>query len=275
VRVRNFCPFSLWVHAAGHSGESTVVLEPDDQEVPNGGAIDYPTPAPWDAARVTAYKGGPRNGGGVEIEKAEMTLGGANAVLNYNITYVDWVGLPVEIVGVGEGCSPGIHVTGCWTPVADILEGCPHPALEDQDRCLAPRSFCMNPANHEHELCRWLDPAIEACVEQGLGCPAMNGNPDETGTPAVYGCNAGSWYGANEVMCAALNRGMLESPESADTRQYYQNEPYNMYSAWSHSVCPGVYSFSYDDVHAQGGFRACSGDEIRVTFCPGDAPLDL
>ena len=40
--------------------------------------------------------------------------------------------------------------------------------------------------------------------------------------------------------CAALNRGMLDNPTSADTTLYYRNGPYSNYSKWVHQVCPGL-----------------------------------
>jgi hypothetical protein len=65
---------------------------------------------------------------------------------------------------------------------------------------------------------------------------------------------------------------MLDDPDSTDLAAYYQNEPYNTYSAWVHQVCPGIYAFAYDDyppVAGESGFHACrAGQELRVTFCP-------
>jgi hypothetical protein len=69
-------------------------------------------------------------------------------------------------------------------------------------------------------------------------------------------------------MCAALNRGMTRDPDNANASLYYKNPPYNTYSKWVHDVCPDIYAFSYDDWQSHGGFRACSGNELRITFCP-------
>jgi hypothetical protein len=62
---------------------------------------------------------------------------------------------------------------------------------------------------------------------------------------------------------------MAHDPDNSNPSAYYKNPPYNEYAAWSHENCPGIYAFSYDDWNAQGGFRACQGNELRVTFCPG------
>jgi hypothetical protein len=246
VRVRNLCPFPLWIHGAGNPG----TLEPDDAELVTGQSQDYVAPTEWTAARVTAYSQGPRQG---EIEKAEITITGG--VLNYNVTYVDWVGLPLEIVGLGGDCNAADSTTGCYAPMSDILSGCPETFLLDANRCLAPRSYCLNPANQANAFCHALDGAIASCAQ----CPAAT-------TPEVYACNGP--YTNEARWCAALNRGMVSDPDNADQGLYYQTAPYNTYAKWVHQVCPNIYAFPYDDWLSHGGFRACAGNEIRITFCP-------
>ncbi|MCG8419445.1 MAG: RICIN domain-containing protein, partial [Proteobacteria bacterium] len=138
VRVRNSCSFPIWIHGAGSSG----VLQPDNQQLAPGATRDYVAPNEWHAARVTAYTDGPRQG---ELEKAEMTF--TNGVLNFNVTYVDWVGLPLALAGIGGSCNAS-HVTGCYAHQADLVNGCPHGFLRDGNRCLSPRTYCSNPVNH-------------------------------------------------------------------------------------------------------------------------------
>lgn len=242
IRVRNLCEFPLWIHAEGNTG----VLEPDNTMLANGEVIDLESPALWEAARVTAYLDGPQQG---EIEKAEMTI--QNGVLNYNVTYVDWVGLPLEIEGVGPECSP----TGCYAEASELLAGCPEDFLLDADRCLSARTYCSVPANQTNDYCHALDPAISDCAECA---PAT--------TPEVYACSGP--YAQEPRLCAALNRGMTNNPDSDDASLFYQDPPYNTYAKWSHEVCPDIYAFSYDDWLAQGGFRSCDGTELRISFCP-------
>lgn len=72
--------------------------------------------------------------------------------------------------------------------------------------------------------------------------------------------------------CAALNRGMLDAPDSTDATKYYGKAPYNVYSKWVHDTCPGIYAFAYDDYPSgagQSGYRSCTADRLDVTFCPG------
>jgi len=257
VRVRNRCSFPLWIHAAGSTG----TLAPDDRQLASGETFDYQAPRTWSAARVTAYSGGPRTG---ELDKAEMTFSpsGALASLNYNITYVDWVGLPMRLAGAGDACGDS-HVVGCFVPRADLTTGCPA-YLVDGERCQSARSYCSIPANQGTDYCHALDGAIASCAATVPGCGAYAGAT----TPQAYACSGP--LSEEPRLCAALNRGMLADPDSADTAAYYVDPPYNTYAKWVHQVCPGIYAFSYDDWLAQGGFRSCEGSELRVTFCPAD-----
>jgi hypothetical protein len=253
MRFRNFCPFPLWMHTG---------IAPDDQRIDTGESIDVPTPSNWVSKRANASKVGP---GGQVTEFVEMTI---NPTLNYNVTYVDWFALPVEMVGVGGSCSPTQHSTGCYMPVAEALSGCPEPQLLSGDRCRSPGNFCGGGNNDP--LCHVLDSAITQCNQLGLGCPALGGNGT---TGNAFGCSG--FYAGNPLLCAALNRGMATSQAAvndSDRTHFYQNPPYSTYSEWLQCKCPRVYSFPYDDVHQQGGFRACNGDELRVTWCPGDMP---
>jgi hypothetical protein len=255
IRVRNRCPFPLWIHAAGSSG----VLQPDDAELAPGAQRDYEAPATWSAARVTAYRDGPRQG---EIDKAEMTLADSGELvsLNYNITYVDWVGLPMRLAGAGGECGdPGL--VECAVPYAELRNGCPDPLVEG-DVCTSPRSYCLNQAHQGEAFCHALDAEIARCVNEVAGC---GGHAGAT-TAHVYACS--NSFGEAPRLCAALNRGMLDAPDDADTTKFYLNDPYNTYAKWVHDVCPGIYAFSYDDWLSQGGFRSCRGSELRITFCP-------
>jgi hypothetical protein len=182
-----------------------------------------------------------------------MTFG--DGWLNYNLTYVDWVGLPMEVTGVGGTCTAAAHTTGCYAPQATLTTGCPEGVLKEGNRCLSPRTYCANPVNQSNPLCHLLDGAIASCAS----CPKDT-------TTNVWMC-AGLY--ANEPRwCAALNRGMVSAPDDPDEAHYYVNPPYSTYSKWVHQVCPDIYAFPYDDWLSHGGFRNCQGDEVRVTFCP-------
>ena len=114
IHIENYCPFDVWIHGAGNGG----VLQPDNAQIKVNESRDYTAPDQWSAARVTASSAATP---GSELDKVEMTL--TNKIINYNVTYVDWVGLPVEMVSIGTGAD--CKRVGCYVPEAQILSGCP------------------------------------------------------------------------------------------------------------------------------------------------------
>src|SRR5258708_4796163 len=173
--VVNGCAFELWVHAAGKEG----VLAPDNTPLPPGSTQDYIAPDPWTAARVTAYLGVPPAN---EIDKAEITF--VNKIINYNITYVDWVGLPIEMVSIGTGND--CKAVGCYLPEASVLTGCPQGLLSGK-KCLSAGNYCSNPGNQATPFCHALDAKIAQCAQDAkyTGCSGAAGAT----TPQVYGCS--------------------------------------------------------------------------------------
>jgi hypothetical protein len=256
VGVRNNCPFPIWIHAEGKQG----VLMPDKQELKTGEHYWYDAPAEWEAARITAYGDAELK---EELDKAEMTFVAKDAVLNYNVTYVDWVGLPLEMISRGGGVD--CKQVGCYAPEAEVLSGCPDGLLEGK-RCLAARTYCLNGRNDDQPYCHALDAEVERCATTKPECAAATGLK----TANVYACDA--FFGASPKWCAAINRNMLDDPDNKDTSAYYQQAPFNTYSQWVHQTCPGIYAFAYDDYPPnaeESGFHACSqGKELEVTFCP-------
>jgi hypothetical protein len=250
VRVKNGSSFPIWVHAANPPDLGNIILTPDDVQLASGAHQDYLAPNQWPGARVTAYGNGPRSG---ELDKAELTI---NPTLNYNVTYVDWVGLPLEVVGVGGNCTAAAHTTACYAKQSVITSGCPESFLLQGKQCISPRSYCANGANQGNAYCHALDSAIANCAS----CPKDT-------TTNVYMC--AGLYQENPRLCAALNRGMSTDIDNYNSAAYYQKPPYNTYAKWVHQMCPNIYAFSYDDWQGtESGFRSCGGDEVRITFCP-------
>jgi hypothetical protein len=255
IHIDNECPFDLWIRGTG----SGAPLQPDNRQLKTGEAQDYIAPDTWSAARVTAYKSVPPNN---EIDKVEITL--SAKVINYNITYVDWVGLPIEAISFGTGSD--CKRVGCYLPVADLLQGCPAGLLSGS-KCLSAGSYCMNQANKSTPFCHALDTTIAQCGSNATMYPGCS--PGASGTPDVYACSGN--FGTNPKWCAALNRGMINDPDNGDISLYYQNAPYNTYSKWVHSSCPGIYAFPYDDYGKsnESGFHSCiGGRQLNITFCP-------
>jgi len=255
VGVRNNCPFSIWIHGEGKQG----VLLPDYHELQQGEHVWYDAPKQWESARITAFGDAEHR---EELDKVEMTFIAMGDVLNYNITYVDWLSLPVEMRSRGAGDCQKV---GCYVPEARVLSGCPD-GLLDGRRCMAARTFCAGGQHAESPYCHALDGVVQACAATKPGCEgAVNDS-----TANAYACDR--FFGGSPKWCAAVNRGMLEDPESVQSDAYYRKPPYNTYSKWVHEVCPGIYAFPYDDYPPgaeASGFHACAGGkELEVTFCP-------
>jgi hypothetical protein len=261
VRVRNGCPFDIWIHGAG----SGAVLQPDNVRLATGATQDYVAPDSWPAARVTAFGAAPNSQGQPqqELDKVEMTLG--NKVINYNVTYVDWLALPVEMISYGTGND--CKLVGCYVPVGDVLQGCPT-GITGGRKCMSAGAHCSQSANQSSAYCHALDAKITECAGDAQKYPGCAGAAGAT-TPQVYGCSG--FFGGTPKWCAALNRGMLHDPENGTISLYYKTPPFNTYSQWVHTVCPGIYAFPYDDYGKtnESGFHACSGGtQLDITFCP-------
>ena len=129
-------------------------------------------------------------------------------------------------------------------------------------------AHCSQSANQSSAYCHALDAKIAECAadaQKYAGCAGAAGAT----TPQVYGCSG--FFGGSPKWCAALNRGMLHDPENGTISLYYKTPPFNTYSQWVHSVCPGIYAFPYDDYGKtnESGFHACSGGtQLDITFCP-------
>jgi hypothetical protein len=88
----------------------------------------------------------------------------------------------------------------------------------------------------------------------------------------VYACSP-PFFDQSAKWCAAINRGMVDAPDSTTVSQYYNTgKPYNLYAKWVHDQCGAVYGFAYDDYPMaanQAGFYTCNGGrQLNVTFCP-------
>jgi hypothetical protein len=282
LNVTNACPFPLWIHA----NNNAAALTPDNAELIPGGTRQYDVPASWPGARVNAYWVDPTTAGAdpQAFDKVELTVGGGS--MNYNITYVDYLALPVRMEAIGPSCTKTATfdpAVACAVPVGMVLSGCPA-GLLDGRRCLSAGLYCSIGANQTSAFCHALDGTLQSCETANpgtCGIASQLGN----GTPQVYGCSgyfdsqpancsppSTTCHLDGNEWCAALNRGMLAAPTSADTTLYYTMPPYNPYAKWVHETCPGIYAFPYDDFPSTagaGGFRSCTADRIDITFCPG------
>jgi len=257
VRVMNNCSFPLWISGSGNAGGN--VLQPDQAKLDPGGERDYDAHTSFSSARVTAFKNGPDQN---EYQFVEMNFG--NGQLGYNISYVDYIAVPVE---VDAACG----LTACYAPAATLLEGCPT-QLRESDRCRSPGGWCINHAGDPY--CKVLDQTATAalglakCKSDLNSWLAGGGSQNNIGTtPSVYGCR--DFWASSPYCCAIVNRGMVAAADPYAVCHFYETTPYNTYARWVHQQCPGIYAFPYDDAGEQGGYHQCATREVRITWCPG------
>jgi hypothetical protein len=268
LRYMNNCPQTLWVHADGIPGGVV--------QLPGRVAGQPPTEKVYDwpglGGRMTVYEDADN---GYQINFFEMNAN--KQALNVNLSNVDWVGLPVEI----RSDTKTNCLTGCYQPLANMLDGCPPQLLDATHKvCTAPKNWCANATNAKDPLCTALDAAGAAIIANDPKCK-FAGSATAAGTgAAIYGCEGGPnnvhFWDQSAYCCAEANRGYLSDvndpgKDKTQNGNYYKMMPYNTYAAYSQTICPYVYSFAYDDYNDQSGIQACLGaTEMDVTWCPGD-----
>jgi hypothetical protein len=283
VKVTNKCPFNLNVTL---TGVYSIPLEKDSAGNPiyrnlaAGQSYTYATPVNYPSGRVSAYRTLPSPTSPRELEKAEFTLekpSGGSQLLHYNLTYVDHVGLPMQIRGVGTGSSCvqvqcNKSASAIQTAIANQCPDGLRYTMGGGTICLAPRSFCLDGEYasdpRRASICTRLDGEIARCASKYPGVC----NPGTAKSAQVYACSP-PFFDMSAKWCAALNRGMLDAPDSTTVSQYYNTgKPYNQYAKWVHDQCGAVYGFAYDDYPMaanQAGFYTCTGgQQLEVTFCP-------
>ncbi|HEX3775796.1 MAG TPA: beta-1,3-glucanase family protein [Polyangiaceae bacterium] len=267
LRLMNNCPQDLWVHANGIPNGVVELAGKQAGQAPTEQVYDWPGLS----GRMSVNEG---SANGYNVNFIEMNAN--KQALNVNLSNVDWVGLPVEV----RGNDPSKCLTACYTPLAQMMNGCPQQLLDTTHHvCQAPKDWCANANNAQDPLCTALDAAGAAVIANDPKCKA-GGSIDAAGTGwKIYGCagnNNENFWDQNPYCCAEVNRGYLSDvndPAKDETQNcnYYKTMPFSTYSAYAQTVCPFVYSFAYDDVNNQSGFQSCQGaTEMDVTWCPGD-----
>ena len=262
-RFMNNCPMTLWLKFAGAPNGGTVMLASKTTQ-----EFDMPTLH----GRVTAYKdAAPGGAGSVEAEFFELTADPGKA-LNYNLSFVDYMGLPLEINGKGPPQSCGL--TACYSPLADLVKGCPAQLLDAANgKCMSMFSYCNNAAHAQEAFCTSLDQSAAATLANDPMCKAGGTLAQAGGGAKILGCATGSFWSGSPYCCAKVNRNATNGTGNDNTQNctYYKTAPYNVYAAYSHSVCPYLYAFAYDDWNDQSGYHACTGGTgADITYCPGD-----
>jgi hypothetical protein len=266
LNVLNNCAIPLWTHAVG-----TVPL--DDGMVRRlgpGEQFQYAAMPLFGGGRLYAYYKEPESKQDrVRLvsdynQFVEMTVDrdpvSGNIAQNYNVSYVDYVSLPVSMKATGAKCQE----TRCGSRYEDwktTLESCPT-VLKNQHEglatCMGSYNYCITadgPATYDttREYCSKMMKA------HGHAGSAIYGGyfPDRPATDVKFWDDVAAW-----------NRGTFGG--DADERRYYKTEPYNHFARWIHEelACNDVYAFSTDDHQDKAGFVRCESMELNVVWCP-------
>jgi hypothetical protein len=245
------------VGQGGDGNNGTNTLQPNNVELKTDQYRDFDAKSAFASARLTVYRDSSQ---GNPAQFVELNYG--DGQLGYNVSYVDFLGLPVEVTAA---CG----TTACYAPLSTLLDGCPS-NLRQSDRCISARSWCGGNANDAY--CKALDAPAQAalqlsrCQSDLAAYRAANGAGAPIGsTPSVYACS--DFWSSSPFCCAIVNRG-VSAADASNICDYYKTGPYNTYAKWVHDKCPMIYAFPYDDAEGQSGYHQCAAKEIRMTWCP-------
>jgi hypothetical protein len=275
----NDCAIPLWVHALATQpidGGNVRKLEP-------GASIQYAPVPRSGGGRIYAYYKEP-----AELQQlahpvspynqfVEMTVDTDSQgrwAQNYDISYVDYIALPVSMTAVprpGQTCEE----TACAATPEAIVAGCPTEVRNPYNgvgTCMGSYNYCIT-----QDPSVTLDsgkPAQYDLTKQYCSKMAKPPEPTYNIMAPILGSQVyGGYFPENPPWAfweqvAAWNRGTF--PGDANPSDYYKTEPYNDYAGWIHVNlgCNHVYAFSTDDHQNQSGFVRCSSDELRILWCP-------
>jgi hypothetical protein len=266
LNVRNNCPIPLWTHAVG-----TVPI--DDGQVRRldpGAQFQYAALPEFGGGRLYAYYKEPDSKQDrvrlvsdfnqfveMSVDRDGPTGGFAQ---NYNVSYVDYLSLPVAMRATGATCAE----TRCAAPFerwTTRLGECPtelRNRYEQLATCIGSYNHCITPAGAATR-----DTTDPYCTKMrdahGFAGSAIYGGyfPDHPATEVAFWDSVAAW-----------NRGTVAG--DADDDHYFKTEPYNHYARWIHEElgCRKVYAFSTDDHQDKAGFVRCVSPELNVVWCP-------
>lgn len=275
IRVYNNCTVPLYIRGADQSR----MLAPDHQQIPakSPTPLSYQLTPPWTSGRVYGCWDDSQaatpivNGANAVVMQqhcalAEQTITNAAGNISSNISYVDYVALPIRIaVPNGTACINSGSTTASFDP-ALVQSRCPT-ALVNGKSCMSANQYCSDAVhgNPAAPFCSQLNPVIAQIPGAG-GATTLD----------AYGCTG---YFGDPAQCAAINRGLpYTDTAQQDFQNFYRTAPFNDYSAFVHLKlgAPGL-AFPYDDYPSNapqnnvkyGEYVNCSASAtFVVTFCP-------
>ena len=273
INVYNNCTIPLWIHPI-----STVLIDEGNiREVQPGAQYQYAGLTTFGGGRIYAYYQQPTVlqsptapvspfNQFVEMSITQDAQNDNAWVQNYNLSFVDYIALPVSLQA--EGCE----ATRCGSQFADWvrkLQECPTSLRNfapdvGVGTCMGSYNYCITQdGDASYDQTQPYCSKMQAA--HGYPGSAVYGGvfPSETSADVPF------WDGV-----AGWNRGTFGGdPDASD---YFVHEPYNDYAKMIHvdmgcretSTIAGVYAFSTDDHQDQSGFVECDSPVLDVVWCP-------
>lgn len=251
VRIENKCNIPLYLHTEGGGGS----LNPADPVLmPN--SVITPSKNTWPTGWIQVFGEQARTN---MLELVQVTV--VRGTIWYKFDHTSGIAIPMEVYASGSGPECAKR-TGCYVPRAQIMSGCPDGLLVGQ-KCVAPGVYCADAANASKPVCHALDAKIAECAKKSECAMAA-------GLTSKQAYNCDKFFGTSYKWCAAINRGIIDSPDSTDVGQFYKGAEVNGYAAWLHGICH-AYAFPYDDYNnpADDTLHTCrNASGVSITFCP-------
>ncbi len=268
ITIKNNCEFPLWIHMTGknsvdapiniHNGKALLLKRKSRMEIDSvpqlrGGRIYGIYKDPGDTANFGKAISGYNS-------LVEMTF---DTRLNFNISYVDNIALPVSVTGNNSDCQ----TTQCTLPntprfLNAVRELCPT-ELENEHQvgcytlasCMSSYDFCNKNTNYlDSSYCTDIRDAYGDDPRLIFGMSYIEGDTEAQKEQAV------AWNRGVEI---GERRSWLYYPKDHPT-------PINEYAAMIHKdMGCTAYAFALDDHSGDGGMSFCeTSKELVVTWCP-------
>ncbi len=268
ITIKNNCEFPLWIHMTGKNTLDTAM------DINNGKALLLKRKSRMRIDSVPQIRGGriygiyKDPGDTADFERAisgynslvEMTL---DTRLNFNISYVDNIALPVSVTGNNTDCQ----TTQCTLPntprfLNAVRDLCPT-ELEYEHQvgcysiasCMSSYDFCLKDSNYVYSsYCTDMRDAYGDDPRLIFGMSYVEGDTEAQKKQAV------AW---NRGVAVGERRSWLYYPENHPT-------PINEYAAMIHKdMGCTAYAFALDDHSGDGAMSFCeTSKELVVTWCP-------
>lgn len=228
LTVKNQCSYPVYVRGADENGNN--LLLPDNTMLAAGtGMATYELAAPWSGGRVYGcWNDVGSQTQGVTLEMncgwVELTLNSAAGNIFSNITYVDYLAIPMGIEAQGGSACSATSVR-TYFDESLVQKHCPTklaPSVTsptNDKACMSAYLYCTSAdVDPSDPLCTALDALIGQCTSDATLYPGCNAGLSTT-TSDVYGCVAPTFWSTvagNITTAGAVTAGATAIPVSGN-----------------------------------------------------------